>query len=96
MGEQNLNLNYLWSQCTIKKDIATGLDLGYLILCSIFFNLFLGVNVCWFFLCGMMWMVLPSNILTPTQIDLIFQRFPVLTKFFNPRPNLIIKVKEGE
>ena len=96
MAEQSLNLNYIWSRCTVKKDIATGLDLGYLVLCSIFFHFFGGVNICLFFLCGIIWMVLPSNMLTPNQLDLIFQRYPGLSKFFNPRPNLTIKIKEGE
>ena len=95
MAEQNLNLNYIWSHCTVKKDLVTGLDLGYLILCSTFFHFFWGVHVGVFFLCGVMWMVLPSNILTPNQFDCLFQQYPVLTKFFNSRPNLI-KVKEDD
>ena len=96
MAQQNLNLNYIWSQCTLKKDLVTGMDVGYLVLCSTFFHFFWGVNVGLFFLCGMLWLILPSNILTPNQFDIIFHIYPVLTKFFNPRPNLIIKVKEGE
>ena len=94
MAEQKLNLNYIWSQCTLKKDLVTGMDVGYLVLCSTFFHFFWGVNVGLFFLCGMLWMVLPSNILTPNQFDCIFQRYPVLTKFFYHRSNLI-KVKES-
>ena len=93
MPEQSANLNYIWSLCTVKKDIVKGLELGYLMLCSTFFHLFLGINVYLFFLCGVMWMVLPSNILTSNQFDLIFQRYPGLTRFFHPRPNLI-KIKE--
>jgi len=96
MAEQNLNLNYIMSRCTVKKDVVTGVDVGYIICCSIFLHFFLEIKMWSFFLCGMLWMVLPSNMLDRNQYEILLQRFPVLTKFFLFRSNPIIKIKEDD
>jgi len=89
-------INYVLSKWTVKKDIVTGIDLGYLIGCSLFFHFILNVSVWAFFSCGMLWMILPSNLLSRTQYETILQRYPILTKFFYFRPNPIIKIKEED
>ena len=95
MSKQTLNLNYILSQWTVKKYIVTGIDLGYLICCSIFFHFFLDISMWTFFFCGMLWMLLPSNLLAQNQYEIFLQRYPVMTKFFhlNPHPLIVKKIK---
>ena len=94
--QQDFNLTYIWERCSSKKDVAIGFDLGYLMVCSIFFTLILDVHVGSFFLCGIMWMLLPSNILTPSQFQFLLNTYPFLTKIFYFRPTPFIKVKEED
>ena len=94
--QKDFNLTDLLSRCTSKKDVATGFYFGYLMVCSIFFTLVLDVHVGPFFLCGIMWMLLPSNILTPSQFQFLLNTYPFLTKIFYFRPTPFIKVKEGD
>ena len=96
--QQDFNLTYIWERCSSKKDVAIGFDLGYLMVCSIFFTLVLDVHVSSFFLCGIMWMLLPSNILTSSQFQFLLNTYPFLTKifYFRATPPTIIKVKEGD
>ena len=89
-------LKYILSKWTVKKDIVTGLDLGYLIGCSLVFHFFLNVSVWAFFSCGILWMILPSNLLSRTQYETFLQSYPILTKFFHFRPNPVIKIKEDD
>ena len=90
------SLNYVLSQWTVKKDIVTGIDLGYLIGCSLFFHFILDISMWAFFFCGILWMTLPSNLLARTQYETFLQKYPILTKFFHFRPTPILKIKEGE
>ena len=94
--QKDFNLTDLLSRCTSKKDVATGFDLGYLVICSIFFTLVLNVDISSFFLCGFIWMLLPSNILASSQIQFILTTYPFLTKFFYFRITPLIKVKEEQ
>ena len=94
--QQDFNLTYIWERCSSKKDVAIGFDLGYLMVCSIFFTLILDDHVGSFFLCGIMWMLLPSNILIPSQFQFILNTYPFLTKIFYFRPTPFIKVKEED
>jgi len=73
-----------------------GFDLGYLMFCSLICYLVLDIHVGSFFLCGIMWMLLPSNILTPSQFNLLLKTYPFLTKVFYLNPIPIIKVKEAD
>ena len=98
--DQTLNtapvLKYVLSKWTVKKDLVTGIDLGYLIGCSLFFHFILDISMWAFFFCGILWMTLPSNLLARTQYETFLQKYPILTKFFHFRPSPILKIKEGE
>ena len=97
-SSKDFNLSSIVSRCTSKKDIVAGFDLGYLMVWSILFALILDVNVSSFFLCGVVWMILPSNMLTPSQFQFFLNTYPFLSKmfYFRSTPSPIIKVKEGD
>ena len=79
------SLKYITSTWTVKKDIVIGIDLAYLLCCSLFFNFFLNMSVWGFFLCGMMWTILPSNHLERAHYKIVLEKYPELTKFFYSR-----------
>ncbi len=97
-SSKDFNLSSIASRFTSKKDVVVGFDLGYLMVWSMLFALILDVNMSAFFLCGVVWLLLPSNMMTPSQFQSFLNAYPFLTKifYFRAPPSPISKAKEGD